>query len=72
MKYIVNIIWDDKASVWVATSEDIPGLVLEAGSFDALLERIRFAIPELLELNHSKPLPLDLTFVSERHERIAL
>lgn len=72
MKYIVNIIWDDETSVWIATSEDIPGLVLEAGSFDALLERIRFAVPELLELNHSKSSPLDLTFVSERHERIAL
>lgn len=72
MKYVINVIWDDEASVWVATSEDIPGLVLEAGSFDALLERVRFAIPELLELNHNKKLSLDLTFVSERHERIAL
>ena len=72
MKYIVNIIWDDETSVWIATSEDIPGLVLEACSFDALLERICFAVPELLELNHSKSSPLDLTFVSERHERIAL
>lgn len=72
MKYIVNVIWDDEASVWVATSDDIPGLVLEAGSFDALLERVRFAVPELLELNNSGELSLDLTFLSERHERIAL
>ena len=51
MEYVVNLIWDDEANVWVATSEDIPGLVLESGSFDALLERVRFAVPELLTLN---------------------
>jgi hypothetical protein len=26
----VEPIWDDKASVWVATSDDIPGLTTEA------------------------------------------
>ena len=51
MEYVVTFTWDDDAGVWIATSEDIPGLVLESGSFDALIERTRFAIPELLELN---------------------
>lgn len=72
MEYIVNLTWDNDADVWIATSEDIPGLVLESGSFDALLERVRFAVPELLELNSSDQTPLTLNFVSERHERIAL
>ena len=52
MEYIVKFQWDDDASVWVATSDDIPGLVLESGSFDALVERVRFAVPELIELNN--------------------
>lgn len=72
MEYIVRLIWDDDAGVWVATSDDIPGLVLESGSFDALLERVRFAAPELLALNHTPTTPLSLTFLSERHERIAI
>lgn len=72
MEYIVNLNWDSEASVWIATSEDIPGLVLESGSFDALLERVRFAVPELLELNRTRDFPLTLTFLSKRHERIAL
>ncbi len=72
MEYTVNLIWDDEAQVWVATSEDIPGLVLESGSFDALLERIRFAVPELLELNKAPHRTLNLTFKSMRQERIAL
>ena len=48
MEYIINFTWDNEANVWIATSNDIPGLVLESGSFDALLERTRYAIPELL------------------------
>ncbi len=51
MEYIIKLVWDDEAQVWIATSDDIPGLVLESGSFDALLERTRYAVPELLELN---------------------
>ncbi|HBA49291.1 MAG TPA: hypothetical protein DCZ91_16150 [Lachnospiraceae bacterium] len=50
MEYVINFTWDDESGVWIATSNDIPGLVLESGSFDALLERTRFAVPELLEL----------------------
>ena len=43
--------WDSEAKVWTATSEDVPGLVLESPSFDRLVSRVRLAIPELLELN---------------------
>ena len=72
MEYIINFTWDSEANVWIATSNDIPGLVLESGSFDALLERTRFAIPELLSLNDSDNQSLSLIFVSERHERVVL
>ena len=72
MNYIIDLIWDEEAQIWVATSEDIPGLVLESGSFDALLERIRFTVPELLELNKVSNSALNLTFKSTRQERIAL
>lgn len=72
MEYIINFTWDPEADVWIATSEDIPGLVLESGSFDALLERTRFSVPELLELNAPCQQPFTLTFKSERHERMVL
>jgi len=68
--YKINFLWDCDASVWVATSDDIPGLVLESGSYDALIERVRFAIPELLELNGLRDNPL-VSFYSLRQERIA-
>lgn len=51
MDYIVHFTWDEEAGVWTATSDNIPGLVLESESFDALLERTRFAVPELISLN---------------------
>ncbi len=51
MKYNVKLTWDKEANVWVATSDDIPGLVLESNSYDALIEKVKIASPELLELN---------------------
>ena len=72
MEYIIYFNWDDEANVWIATSDDIPGLVLESGSFDALLERTRFAVPELLSLNSSKTPSISLTFISERHEKVTV
>ncbi len=72
MQCVVHFFWDEDAKVWIATSKDVPGLVLESGSFDALLERIKYAIPELLELN-SNPAPFyDLFVTSERHEKVAI
>lgn len=72
MEYIIYFTWDEEAGVWVATSDDIPGLVLESGSFDALLERTRYAVPELLALNAPAADHFFLTFKSERHERMVL
>ena len=72
MEYTINFTWDDEADVWIATSNDIPGLILESGYFDALLERTRFAVPELLSLNAPDCQPFSLTFKSERHERMVL
>lgn len=71
MELLIKLTWDPTACVWVAESDDVPGLVLESGSFDALIERVRFAVPELLELNGAAPAPVQLRMVSERLERIA-
>ena len=67
MEYNVNLLWDDEADVWVATSDDIPGLVLESGSYDALIERIKLAIPELLKLNDTI---IKICYRSEKHQQV--
>ena len=43
--------WDDEAGVWVARSEQVPGLVTEAETVEELSAELERLIPELLELN---------------------
>ena len=62
MSYTVKLFWDSDTDVWIATSDDIKGLILESGSLDVLIERVRMAVPELLKLNNQ---PLE-------HAKIAL
>ena len=50
MRINVTISWDEEARVWTATATDI-GLVLESGSVDALIEKVKTAAPELIEMN---------------------
>ena len=71
-EYLVSLIWDEEAGVWVATSDNIPGLVLESGSLDALIERVRFTAPELLSLNGIVRNEYPVRFISERLELIAV
>ncbi|HYD50264.1 MAG TPA: DUF1902 domain-containing protein [Terriglobales bacterium] len=49
--YTVKAEWDDDANVWVATSDDVPGLATEAPSLEHLLTKLRAMVPEMLELN---------------------
>lgn len=70
MNYNVKITWDGEASMWVATSDDVQGLVLESNSYDALIEKVKVAIPELLELNNNASLKT-IKFISERLVEVA-
>lgn len=47
----IEAFWDESAQVWVATSNDVSGLVTEAESMELLTNKIRQLIPELLILN---------------------
>jgi hypothetical protein len=71
-EYTVNMEWDSESAVWIATSETIPGLVLESGSLDALMERVRIAVPELLELNGITEKGFSLHFHSDRFDKVKL
>lgn len=43
--------WDAEASVWIATSNDVAGLVVEADTWPAMIEEIRLVLPDLLDLS---------------------
>ena len=49
--YFVKAEWDEEAKVWVATSDDVPGLVTEAETMEALFSKLEVNIPELLAEN---------------------
>jgi hypothetical protein len=63
--------WDGEASVWIATSNDMPGLVVEADSWPAMIEEVRLVLPELLELSGRRSDKLSLTFQAEEHLEVA-
>lgn len=51
----VKAFWDSDAKVWVATSDDVPGLVTEASTIEVLTQKLREIIPELIILNKIVP-----------------
>jgi predicted RNase H-like HicB family nuclease len=64
--------WDAEARVWVAMSDDVPGLATEAETLDELERKLTVMVPELLELNDGSSIedgevPIDL--IARRHSR---
>jgi hypothetical protein len=60
---VVHAIWDDEARVWVATSDDVPGLATEADDMNALVDKLKSMIPELLQANgivHGEQVPFEV------------
>jgi predicted RNase H-like HicB family nuclease len=47
----VEAFWDAEAKVWVASSDDVPGLITEAATMELLMQKIRILIPELFRAN---------------------
>lgn len=61
--FIVTATWDSEAEVWVAESDDIPGLATEADTVDALAAKLKVMVPELFEINwpeSNDPIPYEL------------
>ncbi|MCL1849568.1 MAG: DUF1902 domain-containing protein [Clostridiales bacterium] len=66
MELKIIFAWDD--GIWY-TKTDF-GLTLESGSFDALVERVRVAVPELVELNYGYTGDIQLLFEIERSDSV--
>ena len=58
----VQATYDPKAGVWWAESEDLPGLVSEAPTLDALVDRVMAVAGELLEANGTPAAGVSLQF----------
>ena len=63
--------WDGEASVWLATSEDVPGLVVEADTWPGMINEVQLVLPELLEVSGQGGDRLSVTFKAEEHLDLA-
>ncbi len=72
--YSVDAFWDAEATVWVATSDEVLGLATEAPTIEQLTQKLRFLIPELIQLNQLLPSDyqgsIDFELISHRQESI--
>ncbi|MEX0961076.1 MAG: DUF1902 domain-containing protein [Burkholderiales bacterium] len=70
--YYVHAVWDEEARVWVASSEDVPGLATEADTAEALIEKLKVLIPELLAFNgRTETGPIAFELLTRRFELAA-
>ena len=70
MNYTVAIKWDSELDRWYVDSSNIPGLWMESGSFDALVQRIRMTAPELIAFNCDDTGPVKLSFIVDRTDML--
>ena len=63
--------WDHEARVWLAASDDVPGLVVEADTWPGMISEVRLLLPELLQLAGRQVGNLSLTFKAEEHLDLA-
>jgi hypothetical protein len=63
--------WDPEANVWIATSNDAPGLVVEADTWPGMIEEVRLVLPDLLEASGEPSHNLSLTFRAEERLEVA-
>ncbi len=51
---IVKAEWDAEASVWVAFSDDVPGLAAESATLELLRPKVLAMIADLIEANNMR------------------
>jgi len=69
-KYTVSLDWDEEAAKWYALNDEIP-IMLEDASLDMLMQRVKLAAPELLEMNGKPHVDVYLLFKMESQAVVA-
>ena len=67
---VVHADWDPEAAVWVATTQDLRGLVTEAESIEALRAKLPGMILDLLEEQGNSDLPASIEIVARSSDRL--
>jgi hypothetical protein len=69
-EYAVSLGWDDEARKWYPLNDDIP-IALEDASLDNLINRVKLATPEMIELNGKAHSGVRLSFRMEAQAVLA-
>jgi predicted RNase H-like HicB family nuclease len=67
-RVVVRCAWDDEADVWYVQESDVPGLVTEADTLEALRRKLPGLIQDLLEVETAMNIEVDL--IAYAHERV--
>jgi predicted RNase H-like HicB family nuclease len=68
---IIHADWDAEAGVWVATTQDVRGLVTEADSIEALRAKLPGMILDLLEENGILDRPASIEIIARASDRLS-
>lgn len=75
-EYQVKAHWDEEAKVWWSESDDIPGLCVEALTFEELEKHLSDLIPDLLILNNiieeSDNKPIRFCVLAEKYSTVTM
>lgn len=62
----VDANWVGDDGVWIATSPDVPGLVVEGATWTTMIHEVRLVLPELLDMAGARG-RATLMFAGETH-----
>jgi predicted RNase H-like HicB family nuclease len=67
---LIHADWDPEAAVWVATTNDLRGLVTEADTIEALRVKLPGMILDLLEEYGVSDLPASIEIIARASDRL--
>ena len=67
---VIHADWDPEAAVWVATTNDLKGLVTEADTMEALRSKLPGMILDLLDEYGVSDLPASIEIVARASDRL--
>ncbi len=71
-EYEIKAMWDSEAGVWVASSEEVPGLCTEAETLEILIKKLKTIVPELLQANSVAFPPHEIWYSSITNRRFVV
>ena len=67
-EYQIALLFDEETQKWYAQNDEIP-IILEDYSLDILINRVKLAVPEMLEINN---LPKTSVYLAFKMEPVAV